>query len=162
MKNSGQHMIRHFTASAIVFDDQERVLLVHHDRLGQWLYPGGHVDANEDPAQAALREVAEETGVHAEVLRDRDFRHPAVTVHPPPYTILEMEVTDATVGTHRHIDFVYLLRALTTDLTPQTEEVSGARWHPVDSLDDLATPAELPTLIKQAAHWAWPGHRSRG
>lgn len=45
--------IRHFTASAIVLDDHDRVLLVHHNKLGQWLYPGGHIDPNEDPAQAA-------------------------------------------------------------------------------------------------------------
>ncbi len=43
--------IRHFTASAIVFDDTGRVLLVHHNKLGQWLYPGGHVNPDEDPAQ---------------------------------------------------------------------------------------------------------------
>jgi len=34
--------IRHFTASAVVFDDHERVLLVHHNKIGQWLYPGVH------------------------------------------------------------------------------------------------------------------------
>lgn len=33
--------IRHFTASAIV-TDTGRVLLVHHNKLGQWLYPGVH------------------------------------------------------------------------------------------------------------------------
>ena len=47
--------IRHFTASAIVFDYQKRVLIVHHSKIGQWLYPGGHIDSNEDPAQAARR-----------------------------------------------------------------------------------------------------------
>ncbi|MEN3361534.1 MAG: hypothetical protein V7637_5516 [Mycobacteriales bacterium] len=71
--------IRHFTASAIVFDDSERVLLVHHNKLRQWLYPGGHVEENEDPAQAALREVLEETGVQAEVIAEPLFVHPAVT-----------------------------------------------------------------------------------
>ncbi len=32
----------------------------------------------------------------------------AVTTHAPPYTLLEMDVTDAKVGAHRHIDLVYL------------------------------------------------------
>ncbi|MGC9666479.1 NUDIX hydrolase [Planosporangium sp. 12N6] len=61
--------IRHFTASAIVFDDHERALLVHHNKLGRWLYPGGHIDPDEDPAQAAQREVVEETGVRTQVMR---------------------------------------------------------------------------------------------
>jgi 8-oxo-dGTP diphosphatase len=119
--------IRHFTASAIVFDDHQRVLLVHHNKLGQWLYPGGHIDSNEDPAQAALREVLEETGVQAEVVSDPLFTHPAVTVHAPPYVILEMQVDDAKAGVHRHIDLVYVLRATAGDLTAQLEEIRAAR-----------------------------------
>ena len=52
-------MIRHFTASGIVLSGDDHVLLVEHRKLGCWLYPGGHIDANEDPAQAVLREVVE-------------------------------------------------------------------------------------------------------
>jgi 8-oxo-dGTP diphosphatase len=146
--------IRHFTASAIVFDDHQRVLLVHHNKLGQWLYPGGHIDPNEDPAQAALREVLEETGVRAEVVSDPLFTHPAVTVHAPPYTILEMQVNDAKVGIHRHIDLVYVLRATACDLTVQLEEVREAQWVPVAEIAGLDIPAELPALVADAALWA--------
>ena len=35
--------IRHFTASAIVRGDHDRVLLVHHKKVGRWLYPGVHL-----------------------------------------------------------------------------------------------------------------------
>jgi 8-oxo-dGTP diphosphatase len=93
--------IRHFTASAIVLDDNDRVLPVHHNKVGLWLYPGGHIDPNEDPAQSALRE-HEGTGIHAEVISDRQFTHPAIATIAPPFTILEMDVKDAKVGAHRH------------------------------------------------------------
>jgi 8-oxo-dGTP diphosphatase len=146
--------IRHFTASAIVFDDSERVLLVHHNKLRQWLYPGGHVEENEDPAQAALREVLEETGVPAEVIGDPLFAHPAVTAHAPPYAILEMQVSDSTVGVHRHIDLVYVLRATATDLTAQLDEIGGAHWVPIADIAEFDTPAELPALVAEAAQWA--------
>lgn len=158
--------IRHLTASAIVFDDHGTgrgsgwdVLLVHHNKLGQWLYPGGHIDPNEDPAQAAQREVLEETGVHTEVISDPLFRHPAVTTHAPPYAILEMDVADAKVGPHRHIDLVYVLRATSRTLSAQLAEVAAARWVPIADLDTLDTPAELPALVAGAAQWAkarWP------
>jgi 8-oxo-dGTP diphosphatase len=146
--------IRHFTASAIVFDDSERVLLVHHNKLRQWLYPGGHVEPNEDPAQAALREVLEETGVRARVIGDPLFAHPAVAAHAPPYAILEMQVSDSKVGVHRHIDLVYVLRATSTALTAQLEEVGGAQWVPIADVAGLDTPAELPALVTDAAQWA--------
>lgn len=146
--------IRHFTASAIVFDEHQRVLFVHHNKLGQWLYPGGHIDPNEDPAQAALREVLEETGVTAEVISDPLPCYPSVTVHPPPYAILEMQVSDSKMGTHQHIDHVYVLRATSGQLTAQREEVSAARWVPIADVAALDTPAELPSLVADASQWA--------
>lgn len=147
--------VRHFTASAIVFDPGlERVLLVHHNKVGRWLYPGGHVDPNQTPAEAAVREVAEETSVATEIVSDPLFAHPAVTVHAPPYAVLEMDVNDRKVGPHRHIDFVYVLRATTTDLSPQWEEVSAVHWVALADITALPTPPELPALIGEAAAWA--------
>jgi 8-oxo-dGTP diphosphatase len=146
-------IIRHFTASAIVFDDQDRVLLVHHNKVGLWLYPGGHIDPNEDPAQAAQREVLEETGIHTEIVTKNLFTHPAVTSHPSPFTIIEMDVVDREVGPHRHIDFVYVLRAVDSDLTAQPGEVSAARWIPMAALNEVDTPSELPALVEHAARW---------
>ena len=145
--------IRHFTASAVVLDDNDRVLLVHHNGIGLWLNPGGHVDENETPAEAAVREVAEETGIRARVLGEAGFAHPAVVGHVAPWAIIEMEVTDSKVGTHRHIDFVYVCRAVGGALTAQLEEVADARWVPIADLG-LPTPPELPALVAQAAGWA--------
>jgi 8-oxo-dGTP pyrophosphatase MutT (NUDIX family) len=146
--------IRHYTASAVVLDGEDRVLLVHHNKIGSWLYPGGHIDPNEDPAQAALREVAEETGIQAVALGEPAFCHPAVGSHAAPWAIIEMGVTDSKVGAHRHVDLVYVCRAVGGELTAQLEEVAGARWVPVADLAGLPTPAELPDLVATAAHWA--------
>ena len=148
--------IRHFTASAVVLDGQDRVLLVRHRKLGLWLYPGGHIDSNEDPAQAALREVREETGVHATVVGEPVFAHPAVLSHHAPWTIIEMAVTDPKIGAHQHIDLVYVCRACRGDLVPQLDEVSAARWVPIADVAAMPTPADLPALITAAACWAKP------
>jgi 8-oxo-dGTP diphosphatase len=146
--------IRHYTASAVVLDNAGRMLLVHHNKIGQWLYPGGHIDPNEDPAQAALREIREETGIQVTVIGEPAFTHPAVRSHPAPWAIIEMDVTDSRIGAHRHIDLVYVCRASGGDLTAQLEEVSGAQWVPVADITDLQTPADLPALADAAARWA--------
>lgn len=151
--------IRHFTASAIVVNDHHHVLLIHHNKLRRWLYPGGHIEPNEDPTQAAQREVREETGIRTQILSDGLFTHPAITTHPPPYVIIEMDVTDAELGPHRHIDHVYVLRAVSSDLTAQLDEIGGAQWVPITDLTALDTPTELPALVADAAQWAktrWP------
>ncbi len=68
--------------------------------------------------------------------------------------ILEMQVTDSTVGVHRHIDLLYVVQATSTDLTAQLEEVAGAQWVPAANVAGLDTPAELPALVADAAQWA--------
>src|SRR5262245_50593158 len=55
----------HITASALVIDPQARQFLLHHHKsLDRWLQFGGHVEDYEtDPAEAALREAREESGI---------------------------------------------------------------------------------------------------
>jgi ADP-ribose pyrophosphatase YjhB (NUDIX family) len=49
---------------AVVFDDQGRVLLLHHTYRNSypWGLPGGWLGPGESPAEGALRELREETG----------------------------------------------------------------------------------------------------
>src|SRR5689334_25065136 len=53
---------------AIAFDDQERVLVLHHTyrRTYPWGVPGGWLGAGEPPEVGALRELREETGFEGE------------------------------------------------------------------------------------------------
>lgn len=54
---------------AIVLDDSKRMLLVrqHHDGRDIWMVPGGGIEEGENAAEAAIREVEEETGLHIAV-----------------------------------------------------------------------------------------------
>jgi ADP-ribose pyrophosphatase YjhB (NUDIX family) len=49
---------------AVVGDDQGRILLVQRADSGVWLYPTGWADIGYSPAEVAVKEVAEETGIH--------------------------------------------------------------------------------------------------
>lgn len=55
------------SVTAVVTDDQGRLLLVHKTDNNLWALPGGGVDVGESVAQAAVREVKEETGIDVEV-----------------------------------------------------------------------------------------------
>ncbi|RIK30625.1 MAG: NUDIX hydrolase [Anaerolineae bacterium] len=55
--------------SAIIFDENKRVLLTRRTDNGQWCLPGGAMDAGETAAEACEREVFEETGLHVRVKR---------------------------------------------------------------------------------------------
>jgi 8-oxo-dGTP pyrophosphatase MutT (NUDIX family) len=56
-------------AAAITFDGQGRVLLVHQTDNGRWGTPGGSMEPDESPADAAVREMWEETGLLVEPMR---------------------------------------------------------------------------------------------
>lgn len=53
--------LRETSAGGVVFDGA-RVLVVQRSS-GEWLFPKGHLEEDEAPGEAALREVAEETGL---------------------------------------------------------------------------------------------------
>ncbi|WP_329444781.1 NUDIX hydrolase [Streptomyces canus] len=53
-------------AGVLLFDEQDRVLLVDPTYKAGWEFPGGVVEPGEAPARAGVREVAEETGIQLE------------------------------------------------------------------------------------------------
>jgi ADP-ribose pyrophosphatase YjhB (NUDIX family) len=52
------------TVSVLTFDEEDRVLLVRHVEGNDWTTPGGMIEPYELPANAAVREMWEETGLH--------------------------------------------------------------------------------------------------
>ena len=118
-------LVRHFTATAFVVQD-DATLLHWHGKLGIWLPPGGHVEENEDPVQAVLREVGEETGVRVEAVptsgTDGVLAYPVQVL--PPLTILIEDINDPVDGFHQHIDFIYVCRPV----VPVTTLPEGWRW----------------------------------
>jgi 8-oxo-dGTP pyrophosphatase MutT (NUDIX family) len=115
----------HVTSSAIVIGP--RGLLLHrHKRLGIWLQPGGHIDPGEHPADAAVRETVEETGIAARHRVPSDLRVCHVDVHDGPRG-------------HLHLDLRYLLEADDQDPAPPEGESQDVRWF---SWDEAATITE--------------------
>ena len=57
------------TVSVLTFDDCRRVLLVRHAEGDDWTTPGGMIEPYETPADAAVREMWEETGLEVALTR---------------------------------------------------------------------------------------------
>src|SRR5512142_2821182 len=57
------------TVSVLVFDERQRILLVRHVEGNDWTTPGGMIEPYETPADAALRETWEETGLYVRLTR---------------------------------------------------------------------------------------------
>ena len=99
-------MDRHYTVSGFVVHEG-RTALHWHRKLDMWLPAGGHVEPNEDPVEAVLREVAEEFSVEAEIIPMTAYTDSGAGPRAiqPPYTIQNCLIEPG----HEHIDFIYFL-----------------------------------------------------
>jgi len=135
--------VKHATASVFLFahaDDAWRVGLIRHPRLGKWMLPGGHVEPDENPAEAALREVAEETGRTARLLPGPGLDTPAGADESPvitPLWIVEQHVPAERrePQPHIHVDHLYLALTPATPPTPDAELPFA--WYTTDHLNTL-------------------------
>ncbi|WP_436927077.1 NUDIX hydrolase [Halosimplex amylolyticum] len=120
---------RHYTATVYVVSD-DAVALHVHDGLDRWLPPGGHVDRDELPHEAGLREVREETGLDPELVADVDDVTSA-TVDPLPkpqhFQLADVNVHGDFVG-HQHVDMVYYARADSREIDPSDGEQPAEDW----------------------------------
>jgi len=120
---------RHFTVSGFVVADG-RTLLHWHRKLQLWLPPGGHIDPNEDPVQAVLREALEETGYACEVVpHEEPLPFSNVGQLPSPMKIIVADVgATETQLAHQHIDMSYALRPLPGVERAPTDHDHGFIW----------------------------------
>ncbi|MDV7349331.1 NUDIX domain-containing protein [Halorubrum distributum] len=130
---------RHFTATTYIVHDGATALH-DHERLGIKLPPGGHVDRDELPHEAARREVREETGLIPElVATESPITGPNTRGLPEPAHLMLHDINvheDGSVG-HQHVDHLYYARVDSRQIAPDgDDEVDPARWR-------WYTPAEL-------------------
>jgi 8-oxo-dGTP pyrophosphatase MutT (NUDIX family) len=122
---------------AIFVVHQRRVLLIHHRKLCKWLPLGGHIELEEDPEQAALREAREESGLEVELLGDRP-----PTTEPGTRALIAPRFLDIhrINDTHEHIGMIYWARPKAGQVELAVEEHHDIRWVTSDELESLHPP----------------------
>jgi 8-oxo-dGTP pyrophosphatase MutT (NUDIX family) len=125
-----------FTVAVFIVQDG-KVLLVHHRKLNKWLPIGGHIELDEEPEQAALREAQEESGFEVELVGDRPPTTESGTRALIAPRFLDIHrITD----THEHIGMIYWARPRNGRMTLATEEHHDICWCAVHELDALQPP----------------------
>ena len=131
----------------VVYDN--KVLLRLHEKHHKWLTPGGHVELNETPEVAAVREVQEEVGLAVTLWSGN--KAPLTGALPmekyqeliPPYYMNIHKINDE----HRHITLGYFAKAeISVIKEPKTHEKSGGcRWL---TKDEVSAAADIDEATK--------------
>ena len=109
-------------ASAVVRDDQGRILFLRRGDDGTWSLPAGMIEPGEQPADAVLREILEETGIIAEI-----ERLSGVAMHESVYPN----------GDHcQYLSVWFRCRAVGGTARPDGEESLEVAWFAPDALPD--------------------------
>ncbi|MDO8518366.1 MAG: NUDIX domain-containing protein [bacterium] len=122
---------------------KNKVLLIFHPIYKIWLAVGGHVELNEDPTEAALREVKEETGLDVSLWDgNKPFAHNEPIYHgDPPRRYVELvppigmnrhEIS----STHEHVDFTYFATSHSDQVILESPE-DEYKWFSKDELKSL-------------------------
>ncbi|MFJ5278760.1 NUDIX hydrolase [Streptomyces parvulus] len=132
---AGQQLLWLPGVTAVVFDDQGRVLLGRRSDNGRWSLIGGIPDPGEQPAACAMREVEEETAVRCVVER-------LVLVQAlSPVTYDNGDVC-------QFMDVTFRCRAVSGEARVNDDESLEVGWFAVDALPELGEFGQV--RIKQA------------
>jgi 8-oxo-dGTP pyrophosphatase MutT (NUDIX family) len=123
------------TARTVTIDDHGRVLLGRYRGNDTWTIPGGIIEPGEQPADAAVRECYEETGISAV---------------PEALTSVTVSglVTHDSGDLTQHLDLTFRCRATGGLPEPGDGEFQDVRWYPADALPAL--PAYEQAIVIQA------------
>lgn len=126
----GTDLLQLASAATVTVDADGRVLLVRLAGTGRWALPGGIVDIDEHPADAAARETLEEAGVEVEIT---DL---LTAVGGPEHRVRYPHGDEVS-----YVSVVYRARPIGGEARPDGEETSEVGWfaRPELPLDELGT-----------------------
>ena len=132
--------IGHVTASGLVLSpDGQSVLLMHHQKLGRWLQPGGHCDGDPDTERVARKEIQEETGIaHLDLYKEGIFD---VDIHLIP----ERKGLPA----HNHYDIRFAFKAAPGQDIVVNNESLDVQWIPLNNVSQLNDSESVVRMVRK-------------
>jgi 8-oxo-dGTP pyrophosphatase MutT (NUDIX family) len=128
------------SAGGVVYRRNTRgydIIAVQRARHGDWSLPKGHIEPDETPERAALREVKEETGLDARIIAP--LGEVVYFYRRPQHGLTRKTVT------------YYLMEATGGELAGPSWEVSEVRWVPIAEAPNLLSYDNDRQLVSKAA-----------
>ena len=144
------------TATVYVINDN-KVLLHQHKKYKTWFPLGGHIEADEFPHEAAIREAKEESGFDITLVETElapEIELARVVRIPAPFCILHEGIG----GVENFFDFIYIAETIETDPHPESDESKEFKWFSYEELLSY----DIKTHVKNTALAALDYYKKRG
>ena len=127
--------------------NEDKLLLIHHNKLNLWLPVGGHMEQNENMDEALRREVKEETNLEIEFLQSAP-----IPLSGNTHTNLSnpFHVSMHSVGDHDHCSLFYICKAKNIGSLSINKELKNYKWVKQEDLNDNSIPKDVQHIAKIA------------
>jgi 8-oxo-dGTP pyrophosphatase MutT (NUDIX family) len=128
------------SVGVLVWDEEDRLLLVRNAETGLWQTVGGSVEPDESPQAAAIREADEEAGLTISIVAIR-----AVLGGP------EFRLTYPNGDLVSYVSTIFDARLVGGDARPDMDETDQVAWFPAGELGLIPVSSFTRALLKAAA-----------
>ena len=141
-----ENIVCHFAPTAFcVNKEKTKMLMIYHNQMDSWVWPGGHADGNSNLLEVAMQELKEETGV---------TKIKAITEN-----IFSLEVfcmkshikKGKYVACHLHLDPTFLIEAdEKEELKIKQDENKGVKWVPIEEVTKITSQSHMIPIYEKA------------
>lgn len=128
------HELIDFTVVAYIIY-RNKVLLVQHKQINLWLPVGGHIELDEDPEEALIREVREESGLEIKILAEKPKLNNVKSLYSPSFLNIH-RINSLKTPNHKHIVLIYFAKSKTSQVKLAEREHNFIRWFSKKDLDN--------------------------
>ena len=135
-----------FVVAGYIFYNN-KVLLIHHAKLDLWLPVGGHIDKDETPDDALIREIKEETGIDVEILNKSSIpldgnikKNLAVPFYVNVHSVVDQD----------HCCFFYVCKAKNPKAIKINHELKNFGWFSKEGLNADHITADVRNIALKA------------